>query len=44
MQVDKEITKDMMEDLAEDPFGIGPVIAAQRVEDEISRMSRERCH
>ncbi|MEL0336195.1 MAG: hypothetical protein VXA63_03830, partial [Euryarchaeota archaeon] len=36
----RKLQKDMMEDLAEDPFGIGPVIAAQRVEDEISRMSR----
>ncbi len=36
----RQLQEDMMEDLANDPFGIGPKIAAQRVEDEISRMKR----
>ena len=34
----RRLQEDMMEDLAIDPFGIGPEIAAQRVENEISRM------
>ena len=36
----RQLQEGMMEDLAKDPFGIGPEIASQRVEDEISRMKR----
>ncbi len=36
----RQLQEDMMEDLSNDPFGIGPEIAAQRVEKEMSRMRR----
>lgn len=36
----RELQEGMLEDLASDPFGAGPVIAAQRVESEIARLRR----
>lgn len=36
----RQLQQGMLEDLAEDPFGSGPMIAAQRAESEILRLRR----
>lgn len=36
----RNLQEEMLEDLASEPFGAGPTIAAQRVEEEIKRLHR----